>query len=68
MLSQSSYSIRKYCPLHENPCDNCYCASLNSQDIEKAIYYCTSNFNACPIYNTGDRRIEIDHLPIKLIL
>jgi hypothetical protein len=47
-----AYPIKNYCPLHKNPCDKCYCVTLDSQDIEKAIFYCTSNFNSCPIYKT----------------
>lgn len=54
------YPIKKYCPLHTHPCDNCYCVTLDSQEIEKAIYYCTGNFNTCPIYKNGDLRIESD--------
>ena len=62
MITQlnSGFPIKKYCPLHKNPCDNCYCVTLDSQDIEKAIFYCTSNFNACPIYKIGDLRSESD--------
>ena len=49
---QNIYRSKKYCPNHINPCDNCYCVTLNSQDIEKAIYYCTSNYTTCPIYRS----------------
>jgi len=62
MMSQLNiaYPLKKYCPLHKNPSDNCYCVTLDSHDIEKAIFYCTGNFNSCPIYKTGYLNSEPD--------
>lgn len=55
MISQFNiaYPLNKYCPLYKKPFDNCYCVTMESHDVEKAIFYCTSNFNSCPIYKTG---------------
>ena len=50
---KNSYPVPNSCPLHLNPYDNCYCVTLSSQDIEKAIYYCTANYPACPIFKAG---------------
>ena len=38
------------CPLLENPQPDCYCLSLNSLNIPKAVHYCLRDFRQCPIY------------------
>lgn len=43
---------KRLCPLikSKRPFDDCYCIKLTSQDVEKAIFYCGGNFEACEIY------------------
>ncbi len=41
---------KKLCPHINDPCLDCYCSRLTSSDIEKAIYYCSGNFESCEIY------------------
>ena len=38
------------CPLLENPQPDCYCLSLSSLNIPKAVHYCLRDFRKCPIY------------------
>lgn len=48
------------CPFIESPCDDCFVARLNSQNIEQAIYYCGGNYEECEIYQreTGKHQKE----------
>lgn len=39
------------CPYLQDPLDACYCNHMDSQNIEKTVYYCNFNFKACEIYN-----------------
>lgn len=41
---------KRYCPFVQDPHDECYCAKLDSQNIENTIYYCGKNFLDCEIY------------------
>ena len=41
---------KKLCPVLSSPFDDCYCNKMSSQDIERAIYLCSSNFEICDIY------------------
>ena len=54
MISQS-YK-KKLCPHVKNPSTNCYCSKLTSSDIEKAIFYCSNNFESCEIFKTSFSR------------
>jgi hypothetical protein len=40
----------KLCPFVQNPFEECFVAGIDSQNIEKAIYYCGSHFDECEIY------------------
>ncbi|MBI4850174.1 MAG: hypothetical protein HY808_16630 [Nitrospirae bacterium] len=42
---------KKICPFVQNPFSECYCVTMGSQDIEKAIYYCSKHFKMCEFYN-----------------
>lgn len=42
------------CPFIYEPFDDCYCAKMNSQDIERAVYLCSNNFEMCDIYKNGN--------------
>ena len=44
------------CPLLENPEPDCYCLSLSSRNIPKAVHFCLRDFRECPIYK---RSMEI---------
>ncbi len=39
------------CPYLQDPLDACYCSHMDSQNIEKTIYYCNLNFEACEIFS-----------------
>lgn len=52
MLNPTITVNKKHCPFLYNPFDDCYCAKMNSQDIERAIYLCTNNFKMCDIYKS----------------
>jgi len=54
MLQQLSYNSRRLCPFLQEPFDDCYCIKMNSQNIEKTIYYCSKNFETCEIYKNGN--------------
>jgi len=41
---------KKLCPFLNEPFDECYCYKMSSQDIERAIYLCSSHFDLCEIY------------------
>ena len=40
------------CPNLSEPFDDCYCAKMSSQDIERAVYLCSNNFEICDIYKS----------------
>jgi len=48
MLKQSL--LNNKCPFLQEPMDDCYCTKMNSQDVEKTIFYCGKNFETCEIY------------------
>lgn len=41
---------KKNCPFVRSPSDDCYCAKLDSQNIENVLYYCADRFLDCEIY------------------
>jgi hypothetical protein len=41
---------KKLCPHLQEPFDDCYCVKMSSQDIERAVYLCSMNFEICDIY------------------
>jgi hypothetical protein len=45
------YGEKSFCPYLKKPFDDCYCVKMSSQDIERAIYFCTKDFKTCEIYN-----------------
>lgn len=45
---------KRLCPFLNEPFDECYCYKMSSQDIERAIYLCSSNFEVCDIYKSGN--------------
>ena len=56
---------KKLCPFLKDPSDACYCTKLNSQFVEKAIYFCGNNFDKCEIFaNTKnmDNKTNNNHL------
>jgi len=42
--------IKRLCPFIKNHYDICYFTKLSSNDMEKAVYYCTKYFETCDIY------------------
>lgn len=42
----------RLCPFLKNPCNECYCNSMNSYDIEKVVFFCISGFRMCDIYKS----------------
>jgi|GEM_PF-3080884 len=42
--------IKRLCPFIKNHYDVCYFTKLSSNDMEKAVYYCTKYFETCDIY------------------
>ena len=45
---------KKLCPHLQEPFDDCYCVKMSSQDIERAVYLCSKNFEMCDIYKNGN--------------
>lgn len=45
---------RKLCPFLDEPFDDCYCSKMSSQDIERAVYLCSKNYEICDIYRNGN--------------
>lgn len=41
---------KRLCPQLQEPFDECYCSKMSSQDIERAVYLCSNNFETCDIY------------------
>lgn len=42
--------VKPRCPFILEPHEDCYCADLSSQNIEKALYFCVENYIQCKIY------------------
>jgi len=40
------------CPYISNPTSDCHCIKEGSQDINKAVKYCSNNFEKCSIFKT----------------
>jgi len=49
---------KKTCPFLGDPSAECHVADLNSQNIEKAMYFCWGNFERCEIYAQRMRQYE----------
>ncbi len=47
MLKQKTKNI---CPLVQDLLEDCYCVRMGSQDIEKAVYFCSRNYQTCELY------------------
>jgi hypothetical protein len=47
-------SNKRLCPHLKEPFDECYCVKMSSQDIERAVYLCSKNFETCDIYKNGN--------------
>ena len=43
---------KRLCPYLKEPFDDCYCVKMSSQDIERAVYLCSMNFEVCDIYKS----------------
>jgi hypothetical protein len=57
--NMSRLSIKKkLCPVLSSPFEDCYCNKMSSQDIERAIYLCTSHFERCDVYNIRERKVK----------
>ena len=44
------YRNPRHCPFVEKPFDDCFLKEMDSQNIEKAVYYCANRFKECGIY------------------
>lgn len=58
MLILTTSTNKRLCPHLKEPFDECYCVKMSSQDIERAVYLCSKNFEACDIYLNGNRKDE----------
>jgi len=47
---KEQYTIKRLCPFIKDHYDVCYFTKFSSNDIEKAVYYCTKYFETCDIY------------------
>ncbi len=47
-------TTKRLCPYLQEPFDDCYCSKMSSQDIERAVYLCSNNFEICDIYKNGN--------------
>jgi hypothetical protein len=45
---------KRLCPHLQEPFDDCYCVKMSSQDIERAVYLCSNNFETCDIFKNGN--------------
>jgi hypothetical protein len=45
-----------HCPFIGDPFADCFIASINSQNIDQAIYYCGKHFEECEIYRSVTKR------------
>jgi hypothetical protein len=45
---------KRLCPHLQEPFDDCYCVKMSSQDIERAVYLCSKNFETCDIFKNGN--------------
>jgi hypothetical protein len=50
--------ITKICPYVEFPSGDCYCTRDGSQNIIKAVKYCSNNYEECPIFNERSSGLE----------
>ena len=50
MSAQRLTANRNVCPLIDRQYEDCYCNSLDSQDIEKVISYCGGSYRLCQVY------------------
>ena len=57
----NAYGEKSFCPYLKKPVDDCYCVKMSSQDIERAIYFCTKDFKTCEIFNSLKFKKDINH-------
>jgi hypothetical protein len=41
---------KETCPVLDNPEPDCYCLSLSSLDVPRAVQFCLRDFKQCPTY------------------
>jgi hypothetical protein len=63
MLKQFS---KRLCPFLPEPFEECYCVKMNSQEIEKAVYLCAKDFEACEIYKNHNNLSISKNLRLNL--
>ena len=44
---------KRLCPMLNEPFDDCYCLKMSSQDIERTVFLCSTNYRLCDIYKSG---------------
>jgi hypothetical protein len=54
-------SLKRICPLVEDPDGDCYCFNMNSHKIRLVVHYCQRSFEECKIY----KRIQKDGPLVK---
>ena len=50
MNVQITQASKQICPFVRQPFEECYCNSMNSQDIEKALFLCGASYKTCEVY------------------
>jgi hypothetical protein len=40
----------RFCPCIAEPSDACYCTKMESQYVDKMLYFCCNNFESCEIF------------------
>ena len=50
MSAQRLTANRNLCPYMHRCYEECYCTSLNSQDVEKVISFCGGSYIQCQVY------------------
>lgn len=58
MLILTTDTNKRLCPHLNEPFDDCYCVKMSSQDIERAVYLCSKNFQMCDIYKNGNGQVK----------
>jgi len=50
MSAQLLVTKKNVCPFIQKYYEECYCNSLDSQDIEKVISFCGGSYRQCQVY------------------
>jgi len=66
LLTKAVTANKKLCPFLGEPFDYCYCVKMNSQYVERAVYYCGNNFKSCEIYRYVSENGNGDGLNIEV--